>query len=304
MPLHHAQPLVPATLVDSGGISDVASLIRAGISYDAIEAQVRARRWQRLGRAIVLHNSELTVWQQRRAALANLSARSLLTSFTSIEELGLQRWERPEIHVLVPSGTRRPRQRNVVIHTVRDWTRVGAPGQGRLHRLAPSLVVAASSFRSVRSATGIVAAAVQQRLIRPTEIRSAILAAPRTRHRRELLLALGDIAQGADALSEIDLARICARFGLPLPTRQAVRVDNSGRRRYLDAEWVLDDRRVVAVEVDGAHHLDVSTWRADQLRQNDIVLGGTIVLRFPSVVVRDQPELVAAQLRRALAPIY
>jgi hypothetical protein len=118
------------------------------------------------------------------------------------------------------------------------------------------------------------AAAAQQRLVTPTELRSA--------------------------LSEIDFGRLCARFGLPAPTRQAVRRSADGRRRYLDAEWRLPDGRVVVVEVDGAHHMSAAQWCADQLRQNDIVIAGAVVLRFPSVVVRDEPALVAAQLRLAL----
>ena len=117
-----------------------------------------------------------------------------------------------------------------------------------------------------------------------------------------MLRAVADIAQGAGALSEIDLRRLCRRFGLPLPTHQAVRVEPNGRRRYLDAEWRLPDGRVVAVEVDGAYHLAPQQWINDQLRQNRIVIGGTMVLRFPSILVRDNPELVAEQLRAVLFP--
>jgi hypothetical protein len=105
---------------------------------------------------------------------------------------------------------------------------------------------------------------------------------------------------GRQALSEIDFGQLCRRFGLPAPTRQAVRVEPSSRRRYLDAEWRRRDGRTVAAEVDGALHLTPRRWYDDQLRQNEVVIAGTIVLRFPSVVVRDEPALVAAQLRRAL----
>jgi very-short-patch-repair endonuclease len=87
---------------------------------------------------------------------------------------------------------------------------------------------------------------------------------------------------------------------LPAPARQAVRVEPSGRRRYLDAEWKLADGRIVAAEVDGALHLEPQRWYDDQLRQNEIVLGGTVVLRFPSWLVRSEPIVVATQLRRAL----
>jgi hypothetical protein len=141
---------------------------------------------------------------------------------------------------------------------------------------------------------------VQQRLETASELTRALDAAPRSRHRAALLVGLRDIGQGADALSEIDFGRLCRTYGLPKPTRQAVRVEPDGRRRYLDAEWLLPDGRVVAVEVDGALHMSQQRWYADQLRQNEIVLGGTLVLRYPSAVVRNEPLLVAAQLGRAL----
>lgn len=101
-------------------------------------------------------------------------------------------------------------------------------------------------------------------------------------------------------MSEIDFTLLCRRFGLPEPERQAVRIDGSGRRRYLDAQWRRADGRLVVVEVDGAVHLAVSRWWADQLRQNELSLAEAIVLRFPSVVVREEPAIVAAQIRRAL----
>lgn len=154
----------------------------------------------------------------------------------------------------------------------------------------------------MRPACGLFAAAVQQRLTTPEALTAALTAAPRTRHRAPLLLAVADIAQGADALSEIDFFRLCRRHDLPLPTRQAVRVEPSGRRRYLDAEWRLPNGRIVAVEVDGAVHLAPERWFADQLRQNEVVLGGTSLLRFPSIVLRTEERLVADQLRRLLLP--
>lgn len=105
---------------------------------------------------------------------------------------------------------------------------------------------------------------------------------------------------GAQALSEIDFIRLCRRHALPLPTQQAVRVDRQGRRRYLDAEWVLRDGRRVVAEVDGAVHLSPQRWYDDQLRHNNLVLAGAVVLRFPSVVVRTEELLVVDQLRLAL----
>ena len=120
------------------------------------------------------------------------------------------------------------------------------------------------------------------------------------RHRRVLRAALRDIAQGADALSEIDFGVLCRRQELPRPTRQALRVEPNGRRRYLDVEWITPDGRRVAAEIDGAIHLRVEQWVSDQPRQNEVVIGGTTVLRFPSVTVRTDEVRVADQLRRVL----
>jgi len=68
----------------------------------------------------------------------------------------------------------------------------------------------------------------------------------------------------------------------------------------LDVRWRLPDGRNLGVEVDGAHHLEVDQWFDDQLRQNEVVIGGVPILRYPASVVRDSPDVVAAQLRRVL----
>lgn len=162
------------------------------------------------------------------------------------------------------------------------------------------LLRAAETLEAARPGCGLLAAAVQQRLVGAVALRGALERHRRVRHRAALLAAVHDIAGGAQALSEIDFARLCRRFGLPEPERQAVRAERSGRRRYLDAVWRRADRRLVVVEVDGAVHLAVNRWWADQLRQNELTPADAIVLRYPSVVVHEEPALVASQLRRVL----
>ena len=277
-------------------------MIEDGWTFDEIRSQFRAHRWQRVGRAAVLHNGAPTADELRRAALIVLGPRVVLTAFTGLAEWGLVGWEREPVHVLVPRGARvkRPQGLPLRIHYTGDWGRVRMHDGRRLHRPAPAAVVAASTFALPRPACGILAATVQQRIARPNDLIRALEQAPRTRHRRVLLAAGHDIAQGAQALSEIDFIRLCRSAGLPEPTRQAVRRDRSGRRRYLDVEWVLPDRRRVVVEVDGALHLAPKRWWADQLRQNELVISGDRVLRYPSVVVRCEPALVIDQLCRIL----
>jgi hypothetical protein len=266
-----------------------------------ISANIAANRWQRWGRAIVLHSGPLTQHERWHVALINCGRRSVLTSFTAAQLAGLRGWERSETHVLVPHGVaiRRVAGLPVVLHHTSVWP-VARWHDYHCHDIAAALIRAAGSYLNVRSACGLLAAAVQQQVADPERLIERLDAAPTVRHRAALRRALVDIAGGADALSEIDFVRLCRRARLPRPRQQAIRRDSNGRRRFLDASWRRSDGRLVVAEVDGALHLSVRRWWDDQLRQNELVVGGAIVLRFPSVIVRTDPELVAAQLRRAL----
>ena len=55
-------------------------------------------------------------------------------------------------------------------------------------------------------------------------------------------------------------------------------------------------------EIDGAVHLLVRTYWDDMDRDNEQRLAGRLVLRFPSVAVRLNPDRVLDQIRRALLP--
>jgi hypothetical protein len=283
-------------------ITTPAELAREGWSESAIRAQLRARRWQRQGRALLRHNAVPGPAELRRIALINCGPRAVLTAFTAAEELGLAGWQRETLHVLVPGGTHVRRIVGVAlrVHYASRWDPEEHLQARRLHKIAPALVTAAGTFLKPRPACGILAAGVQQRLVSADQLSHSLGMAPCVKHHAVLLAAVRDIGQGAEALSEIDFARLCRRFSLPRPTHQAVRVEPSGRRRYLDAEWTRADGRCVAAEVDGALHLAPRRWWDDQFRQNELTISGALVLRFPTVVVRTEPALVADQLRRAL----
>jgi len=289
----------PASLPRVGSFADI---VKAGWTYDEARAHIRARRWQQIGRAIVCHNAEPTRDDLRRAALVVLGPRALLTSFTALSEWGLDGWEREPVHVLVPRGARvrRPDGLRLRVHYTDRWDAATMNTGRRLHRPAHAAVLAAASFQSPRPACGVLAAVVQQRLVRPRELVDVVRDATRIRHRAALLAAAYDVEQGAHALGEIDLGKLCRSAGLPAPVRQAVRATADGRRRYVDAEWTRDDGRRVVVEVDGALHLVPKRWWDDQLRQNELVLKDDLVLRYPTVVLRHEKPIVISQLSRAL----
>jgi hypothetical protein len=125
-------------------------------------------------------------------------------------------------------------------------------------------------------------------------LRREILTAGQIRHRGHFLAVLTDIEGGAGSLAEIDFVKIARRVGLPPPLRQSIRYGPDGKRRYLDADF-----GAFAVEVDGAMHLFTMNYWADAQRQNDLVIGGDRILRFPSIAFRVDIGAVEAQLRRA-----
>jgi acyl-CoA synthetase (AMP-forming)/AMP-acid ligase II len=134
-------------------------------------------------------------------------------------------------------------------------------------------------------------------LVRAEHLAAALARRGPVPRRALIRTTLADIAGGAQALSELDFCRLTRRFGLPEPSRQALRKDERGRVRWLDACW---ERERLVVEVDGLWHMDAAAWWADMHRDNELTLSGYRVLRFPAFAVRDQPEVVAAQIADAL----
>jgi hypothetical protein len=169
------------------------------------------------------------------------------------------------------------------------------------HCVERAAVDAAAWSGRVRTACGLLAAVVQQGLTTPERVRPVLDAAGAVRFRKAMFHALNDIEGGAQAMSEIDIARLCRRAGLPEPLRQRMRRDARGRRRYLDVEWTLPDGSVVVLEVDGVGHLEQTQWYDDLMRQAELLLPRRhLVIRLPASAVRLEPQRVIDILTRAL----
>jgi hypothetical protein len=141
---------------------------------------------------------------------------------------------------------------------------------------------------------------VQQQLSTADRLLGVLAEAGPVRHCRVLKLALTDIGGGAQALTEIDFARLCRKYKLGRVIHQVVRLDASGKRRYLDAVVEDPSGAQIAVEIDGAIHLlEISYWN-DMSRGNELVISGQPFLRFPSIALHFDEALVADQIQRAL----
>jgi very-short-patch-repair endonuclease len=249
---------------------------------------------------VIAHNGPVTRNQRLWAAVLAAGDGAVCAGVTAATLEGLRGYDRAEIHLLVPADRQLGRLRGVVVHR----TTALPDGQVRIQALPPrtvvarSLVDAAAWAHTDDDARAIVAAGFQQGRVTADEIGQVLTVLPRTRRRGLVRETVRYASGGAEALSEIHLAQLCRRFGLPAPDQQVQRKDRSGRQRYLDAYWHAYH---LHVEVDGAWHLEVRSWWDDMRRQNDLWIRGDRVLRFPAWVLRSRPDSVAAQLRSALA---
>jgi very-short-patch-repair endonuclease len=270
-----------------------------------VGAAIEAGRWRRLGRLlVVLHTGPLDEEAQRWAAVLSTTGLVAAAGLTAATIGGLTGWAATGVELLVPKGARivRPPDIPIIVH---ESTRFFADD---LHpartfpqtRMPRSLVDAAVWAPQPRRACGLLCSGVQQRLATPDQLRAELMAAGRVRHRGLLLAAVDDMGGGAQALSEIDFIRLCRRRGLHVACQQEVRREPSGRRRYIDATLVAPSGRVVRVEVDGALHMLFRSYWDDMRRGNELVIGGTPTLRFASIAVRLDEDVVVDQLRRAL----
>jgi very-short-patch-repair endonuclease len=215
---------------------------------------------------------------------------------------GLTGFASPGTHVLVPA-TRQVRKEPmgwpVVVHRSRllgaaDIHPVRLPPRTRLAR---SLVDAAAWMGTDDRARAVLAAGVQQRLVRVEDMLTVAERGLRLRRRSLIRATVVDIAGGAEALPELDFSRLLRQYRIPEPDRQAERRDSLGRRRWLDALW---KKARLIVEVDGLWHMDAIAWWGDMRRDNDFTVRGYRVLRFPAFAIRHDPAAVAGQLRAAL----
>ena len=272
-------------------------LVSAGYDSDAARRRTTSGEWQQIGNAFVLHSGIPSADQLQWAAVLTAPGLAAVTAHTAAKRYGLRGFAPTAVDVVVThSDGMPPPIEGVRWHVSRRFGErdialgLGLPMVSR----GRAVIDAATWTPKPRIACALMAAAVQQRIVPTSALRQQLVVAGAIRHRRILTSILADIEGGADSLSEIDFVKLARKAGLPPPIRQSIRCDSSGRRRYIDADF-----GTFVVEVDGGLHLRAPNYWDDARRQNELVLGGDRVLRFPSIAIRLDEDVVIAQLRRA-----
>jgi hypothetical protein len=288
-----------ALIVDQHGMLARRQLTQHGIDWDRVRDQVAARRWvERTPRVISTFTGELT-WEQRQwLGVLHAGPRSMLGSLTAAARHGLTGWQRPHVSVYVDDElsfepvdgvdffrSRRP------FDLLRD-PRPGIP----LCRLEPSVLLFAGYETTPRPAHGVIAASIQQRLTTAERMVEWVDLLRPLRWAKPFRRTLGDIAGGAHSGAELDVRRMCRRFGVPLPAGQRPRLDRAGRRRWTDCEWRLPSGTTLVLEVDGSFHADVAESMIDHRRARRITAADRIVVRCSAYEVRFEPEEIVLDL--------
>ncbi|MDQ3526496.1 MAG: hypothetical protein M3424_01105 [Actinomycetota bacterium] len=227
-----------------GGVVSRSVLRQHAVTHDDVRSEVRAHRWTALGRHTVflgdlaaagvdpvcgpdgpVARAWWAVWESGSGAM--------LDGVSALIAAGMTGFTTDAVHVSLSTSSAFYPLPRVVPH----WPtrRIRQPGGG-LPRTVPELATlhAATWAVSDRQAALLVAMPVQQRLVNAPRLLE-LWRTVRRSDRRELLDGIiGDVCDGAHSLGELDVAGLCRRYGLPQPTRQAVRTERKGRV-YLDS---------------------------------------------------------------------
>ncbi len=282
------------------GVVSRDQLYALGISRGEVRANVRAGRWQLLGRhCICVRTGPLTSQAHLWSAVLEGGPRAFLDGESALVAAGLEHYDTTAIRVSVPRGARvRHRGTTVDIRQTRRWEASDlAPGDLPRSRVPVAAIRAALWARSNRQGALVLTMTVQQGLATAEELSVEMLRIRRDKRRAFLHRVLLDLLGGVRSLGELDVVRGCRERGIPEPDKQVLRRTKSGTY-YLDLRW---DRWHVVVEVDGIQHTWVENTVGDALRQNTIAMARDTVLRLPVLGLRVCPDEFFAQIAEALA---
>ena len=293
-------PTVLAIANAQAGLVARRQLRGAGFTRKHLDAQLAAERWAARSPVVVsTFTGELTKEQRAWLGVLHAGPPAIVGGYAALEHHGLKNWHRDRITILVDDEEHLEPLDGI------DWFRTRRPLEvwrtaGRelpLARVEPAALLCAAHEPSWRTAQGLLAAVVQQRLTTASALREQMERMKPLRRAPRFRILLTDFEGGAQSVAEVDVKRMCIDFRLPLPTRQRRRRDSSGRWRYTDCEWTLPSGGVLVLEVDGAFHMEVEHWEDDIQRQRGLTTPGRVVVRATAREVRDEPFQLVADLR-------
>ncbi len=284
---------------EQGGVVHRRQLRAGGVGRHDVRSEVDAGRWTVAGRhTVLIGTGELSAEAKRWQAVWESGAGAALDGVVALLVAGMTGFRADRLDVSLPHRNRWHLVAGVQLHRRQRMPPVVEAG---IARVKPQFAVmhAAAWAVSDRQAALLLCLVVQQRLVRPADLLAACDSVGRLRRGAAIRQIVRDVCDGAQSLGKLDFALMCRRSGLPRPSRQAVRTTAAGRV-YLDVAW--DDLGLV-VEIDGGHHGLALNPVDDAVRQNELVISGSRVLRIPVVGLRIAADTFMDQVVRAHAQL-
>jgi len=239
------------------------------------------------------------------AALAAAGEGSALARRSAAEVLGLVEARPAPHHLVIPHHRRPPvlpRRLAVVARSRTLHSDEVIEISGLRTTSAARTLLDLAPRSSAELLAELAAAAIRLRHCRLDHLEDVLAAHPGARGRARLVTAvqlLGD--DGAKARAEVEIAAVAALLEAGLPRPQiAFRVRDGSGHLIAEVDLAYPMWRL-ALEIDGYRwHSTPAQKRADETRQNQLILAGWTVLRFSAEVVRRNPRTLVDTVARAL----
>lgn len=260
---------------------------------------VKSKAWKAYGTVVVTHNGPLDEAQRGWVAVLRAGPGAVFAAAWAMREHGVSVDVPARPQVVVPAHRSWPRIPGVDIRRSRllGPQHVHPVRQPPVFRLARATLDATSLCRQPEDVRALLCAPVQQRRLRPGELRDCLALLGPLTGRSVVLRTLDDLELGAQSVHELRFTRGLRRRHLPMPDHQRL-CQRPGGKAYLDCWW---ERYRLHVEIDGLAHLWVSNWLADLARSNELAIGAPATrLRFAGFQLIEQEDQVFDQVVRAL----
>jgi hypothetical protein len=178
---------VSAAAATQCGLLSREQLRDVGVGADAIRNHIAAGRWQLLGnRVVALHNGPLSPEQIEWYAVLDGGPDCVVSGLSALHKNGLTGFAVVRVETEVPRGQRTARNELFIRRSSRRLMPdavhpVRRPPQLRLHA---AIIDALETMTLPLRGCALLAALVQQRLVRASELRSVVQAAGTTRPER------------------------------------------------------------------------------------------------------------------------
>ncbi len=276
---------------------------RAGGDLHHIQRRVEAGRWTMVDHRVYLIAGAPFDWPTRQlAAVLAAGPGAVASHFAAARLLGLPGFGSAVPELSIPRG-RRYRRTGVRSHESTDLDRCSIARRQGIPITDPDrTMLDVGRYLGIPRLGRVVEAARRAGLVTwssliATLVRHARQGRHGTRRLRAVILSGAHRDEITDSDFELIVLSLLVDSGLPEPALHH-RVEHGGR--FVAEVDLAYPQWKIAIECDGSVHLEEQVREGDLPRQNDLVLQGWTVLRFTWRRVRDRPDAVVAEVRRAI----